>query len=286
MLFSERNIYNEKPLMLNDISDNCKTRILNRFNVFFRMQLDVMPSIFILNILWDRLGHKVDLDLYELENEDIRELLMNQINRIWYAQQWYTYYDILEIILSFSVLDSKVIGSNEKEKITNFKNGVNKIFLEENIGYRIINNQVVDITNEEEIDEIEKVMDSIFDTVNNHFEKALLFYSDRKNPDYKNSIKESISAVESMCCIICEEKVELGKALGKLEKNGIYIHGAMKNGFQALYGYASDESGIRHGGIEDKEVTEEDAKFMLVTCSAFVNYLKVKFEKMKESSNG
>lgn len=286
MLFSERNIYNEKPLMLNDISENCKTRILNRFNVFFRMQLDVMPSIFILNILWDRLGHKVDLDLYELENEDIRDLLMNQINRIWYAQQWYTYYDILEIILSFSVLDSKVIGSNEKEKITNFKNGVNKIFLEENIGYRIINNQVVDITNEEEIDEIEKAVDSIFDTVNNHFEKALLFYSDRKNPDYKNSIKESISAVESMCCIICEEKVELGKALGKLEKNGIYIHGAMKNGFQALYGYASDESGIRHGGIEDKEVTEEDAKFMLVTCSAFVNYLKVKFNKMKENSNG
>lgn len=286
MLFSERNIYNEKPLMLNDISENCKTRILNRFNVFFRMQLDVMPSIFILNILWDRLGYKVDLDLYELENEDIRDLLMNQINRIWYAQQWYTYYDILEIILSFSVLDSKVIGSNEKEKITNFKNGVNKIFFEENIGYRIINNQVVDITNEEEIDEIEKAMDSIFDTVNNHFEKALLFYSDRKNPDYKNSIKESISAVESMCCIICEEKVVLGKALGKLEKNGIYIHGAMKNGFQALYGYASDESGIRHGGIEDKEVTEEDAKFMLVTCSAFVNYLKVKFNKMKENSNG
>lgn len=286
MLFSERNVYNEKTLMLNDISDNCKTRILNRFNVFFRMQLNVVPSIFILNILWDRLGYKVDLDLYELENEDIRDLLMNQINRIWYAQQWYTYYDILEIILSFSALDSKVIGSNEKEKITNFKNGVNKIFLEENIGYRIIDNQVVDITNEEEINEIEKAMDSIFNSVNNHFEKALSFYSDRKNPDYKNSIKESISAVESMCCIICEKKVELGKALGKLEKNGIYIHGAMKNGFQALYGYASDESGIRHGGIEDKEVTEEDAKFMLVTCSAFVNYLKVKFNKIKENSNG
>ena len=89
-----------------------------------------------------------------------------------------------------------------------------------------------------------------------------------------------------MCCIICGEKVELGKALGRLEKNGIYIHGAMKHGFQALYGYTSDESGIRHGGIEDKEVTEEDAKFMLVSCSAFVNYLKVKFNKMKENNNG
>lgn len=286
MLFSERNIYNEKPLMLNDISENCKTRILNRFNVFFKIQLNVVSSIYILNILWDRLGYKVDLDLYELENEDIRDLLMNQINRIWYAQQWYTYYDILEIILSFSVSDSKLIGGNEKEKISNFKNDVNKIFVEENIGNRIIDNQVVNITTEEEINEIEKAMDSIFDSVNNHLEKALSFYSDRKNPDYKNSIKESISAVESMCCIICGKKVELGKALGKLEKNGIYIHGAMKNGFQALYGYASDESGIRHGGIEDKEVTEEDAKFMLVSCSAFVNYLKVKFNKMKENNNG
>lgn len=286
MLFSERNIYNEKPLMLNDISENCKTRILNRFNVFFKIQLNIVSSIYILNILWDRLGYKVDLDLYELENEDIRDLLMEQINRIWYAQQWYTYYDILEIMLSFSVSDSKLIGGNEKEKISNFKNDVNKIFVEENIGYRIIDNQVVNITTEEEINEIEKAMDSIFDSVNNHLEKALSFYSDRKNPDYKNSIKESISAVESMCCIICGKKVELGKALGKLEKNGIYIHGAMKNGFQALYGYASDESGIRHGGIEDKEVTEEDAKFMLVSCSAFVNYLKVKFNKMKENNNG
>lgn len=286
MLFSERNIYKDNPLILNNISKNCKTRILNRFNVFFKIQLNVVSSIYILNILWDRLGYKVDLDLYELENEDIRDLLMNQINRIWYAQQWYTYYDILEIILSFSVSDSKLIGGNEKEKISNFKNDVNKIFVEENIGYRIIDNQVVNITTEEEINEIEKAMDSVFDSVNNHLEKALSFYSDRKNPDYKNSIKESITAVESMCCIICGEKVELGKALGRLEKNGIYIHGAMKNGFQALYGYTSDESGIRHGGIEDKEVTEEDAKFMLVSCSAFVNYLKVKFNKMKENSNG
>lgn len=286
MLFSERNIYKEKPLVLNNISENCKTRILNRFNVFFRMQLNVVSSIYILNILWDRLGYKVDLDLYELENKDIRDFLINKFNRLWYAQQWYTYYDILEMILSFSVSDNKLIGGDEKEKISNFKNGVNKIFVEENIGYRIINNQVVNITTEEEINEIEKAMDSVFDSVNDHFEKALSFYSDRKNPDYKNSIKESISAVESMCCIICGKKVELGKALGKLEKNGIYIHGAMKNGFQALYGYASDESGIRHGGIEDKEVTEEDAKFMLVTCSAFVNYLKVKFNKMKENGNG
>ena len=38
--------------------------------------------------------------------------------------------------------------------------------------------------------------------------------TDRKTPNYRNSIKESISAVEALCKIITEnEKATLGKAL-------------------------------------------------------------------------
>ena len=41
-----------------------------------------------------------------------------------------------------------------------------------------------------------------------------------------------------------------------------------------LYGYTSDESGIRHAGrIDGKGTTFAEAKFMLIACSAFVNYL-------------
>lgn len=47
--------------------------------------------------------------------------------------------------------------------------------------------------------------------------------------------------------------------------------------FSQRYGYASDENGIRHGGIDFKDVPSEDAKYMLVSCSAFVNYLIQKF---------
>lgn len=89
-----------------------------------------------------------------------------------------------------------------------------------------------------------------------------------------------------MCCIICDEKIELGKALSRLERNGVYIHGAMKDAFKSLYGYTSDESGIRHGGIDDNEIYQEDARFMLIACSAFVNYLIVKYERMGEIKNG
>ena len=275
MLFSERNgITPSKAIIYNSISRSCKNRVINLINMMFQNYLDAkeIKALYI-NIL-DEFGIKIDTYIISNTAESLYEYLIDEFNELWEKVSWNQYFDVLEIMLQEEYYD------------IDFKCEINEIFEEEKMGYRIIDDQIVDITNESEIEEIEEAIDSNFNIVNNHIQKSLELYSDRKNPDYKNSIKESITAVESMCCIICGEKVELGKALGRLEKNGIYIHGAMKNGFQALYGYTSDESGIRHGGIEDKEVTEEDAKFMLITCSAFVNYLKVKFNKMKENSNG
>ena len=52
-------------------------------------------------------------------------------------------------------------------------------------------------------------------------------------------------------------------------------------GHLALYGYASDENGIRHGGIDFKNAPAEDAKYMLISCSAFVNYLMEKWSKIQ-----
>ena len=115
-----------------------------------------------------------------------------------------------------------------------------------------------------------------YSSVNTHITKALEHYADRDNPDYENSIKESISAVEAMCCIITGlqgKTATLGNALGALEKSGVKIHGAMKGAFEKLYGYTSDENGIRHGGIDFVNAPAEDAKYMLIACSAFVNYL-------------
>ena len=275
MLFSERNgITPSKAIIYNSISRSCKNRVINLINMMFQNYLDAkeIKALYI-NIL-DEFGIKIDTYIISNTAEFLYEYLIDEFNELWEKVSWNQCFDVLEIMLQEEYYD------------IDFKCEINEIFEEEKMGYRIIDDQIVDITNESEIEKIEEAIDSNFNTVNDHIQKSLELYSDRKNPDYKNSIKESITAVESMCCIICGENVELGKALGRLEKNGIYIHGAMKNGFQSLYGYTSDESGIRHGGTEDKEVTEEDAKFMLITCSAFVNYLKVKFNKMKENSNG
>ena len=46
-----------------------------------------------------------------------------------------------------------------------------------------------------------------------------------------------------------------------------------------MHGYTSDSSGIRHESIEFVNVESEEAKYMLVSCSAFVKYLTEKWIK-------
>jgi hypothetical protein len=44
-------------------------------------------------------------------------------------------------------------------------------------------------------------------------------------------------------------------------------------GAATLYGYTSDEGGVRRAILESKTVGFTEAKFMLVTCPAFVNFV-------------
>ncbi len=52
------------------------------------------------------------------------------------------------------------------------------------------------------------------------------------------------------------------------------MHPALEAAFTKLYDYTSDAKGIRHALLDEDRVTFEEAKFMLVACSAFVNYVR------------
>ena len=60
----------------------------------------------------------------------------------------------------------------------------------------------------------------------------------------------------------------------KFIENKYKIPNGLKTAFSVLYGYTSNENGIRHALTENNtNATINEARFMLVTCSAFVNYL-------------
>ncbi len=96
--------------------------------------------------------------------------------------------------------------------------------------------------------------------------------SSRTNPDYRNSIKESISAVESLALQIAKDNSgTLGAILKRFEASK-KLHPALKTAFSSLYGYTSDANGIRHALLEEPNLSKADARFMLICCSAFIHY--------------
>jgi hypothetical protein len=92
---------------------------------------------------------------------------------------------------------------------------------------------------------------------------------------YADSVRESIHGVESVARLLDPKASRtLGPALAALEAKGT-IHGALKAGFSSIYGYSSDESGIRHSLLDgDKaQVDLHDSMFMIGACASFVSYL-------------
>ena len=53
----------------------------------------------------------------------------------------------------------------------------------------------------------------------------------------------------------------------------IEIPEPLKQAFERIYGYASSHEGIRHALQSEPNITQDEARFMLISCSAFVNYL-------------
>ena len=164
-----------------------------------------------------------------------------------------------------------------------FIKSINNTLERENSAYRLIGHEITPITSEQEIQSIEEALQNSnpYSGVQQHLNQALQLMSDRQKPDYRNSIKESISAVESICKIVTnDDKASLGQAL-KIIETKYGLHEALKKSLSQLYGYTSDGDGIRHAMLEKSNLSYIDAKFMLVACTNFINYL---IDKIKDQN--
>jgi len=194
--------------------------------------------------------------------------IIYEIRKYYFSCKWYEVYDFIEYCAEHYPI---------KLKSDVFMTLCNDELEKELSAYRFVGGKITPITSDEEISEIEDALQIPQQPVRKHLKRSLELLSDRENPDYRNSIKESISAVESMCKIITDDG-NIRTALIKIRKD-LSLHDNLKTAFQNLYSYTSDASGIRHCMTADPDVGQEEAKFMLVTCSAFVNYLVVKASK-------
>ena len=203
---------------------------------------------------------KEPIDLMEKHWEPCLE----KLRKFFFTAKWFEVYDFIEFIAEHGPSESK----------QKFIKGVNMFLERENSAYRFVDDRIAEIASAEEINEVEIATEGAadFKGVQTHLKTALALLADRKNPNYRNSIKESISAVESLAKQLAgDEKGTLGAVLDTLEKRK-QLHPAMKKAFSSLYGYTSDGDGIRHALLEESHLTQADARFMLICCSAFINF--------------
>lgn len=273
MSFSERKGFKAVPTVIqaDGISDELLAAIWNTFdkhlwsrsNFITPIRYGAIPSIHPFSkALWaDYFKRPVDTI------PDYPPKILALVREYVFQSVWYDVYDFTEFVAGY-------IAHQYGESIYH---ELNAVFERELGGYRFIERKLVDITSPQEIEALEEALqDTKFSGVNKHIETALTLYSNKENPDYRNSMKESISAVESMAKIIAgKPKATLEDALKVLDKEE-KLHRALRDGFGKLYAYTNDADGIRHALLEESNLTAADAKYFLLSCTSFVNYLKSK----------
>ena len=187
---------------------------------------------------------------------------------------WYRKLDLVEVTINYLYKFNQHICNK-------FVKQLNHEFERLNFAYRVVGTEIVEITSKEEIAAVESAMHDSATNIRTHLNKALELYAQRPVGDYRNSIKESISAVEAYCREITEENT-LGSALNKLKDKGLAIPPILRTAFEKLYAYTNQpDTGIRHALMDDEGTytpASEEALFMLVSCSSFINYLNKKLK--------
>jgi hypothetical protein len=275
MSFSERQGLKpaRKILQTDSIDDALRNRL---WNVLSRLLPSFMEGVSFrrqpkpyLHDFCGALWHsffKIPIDSIPVMPDDA----LAQIRSYYFGCPWNEVYDFVEFFLP-RVSVSYTLDSNTQ--------AVNEVLASELSAYRLVAGRVVPISSEQEAQAVEKAIEQTRGPYSNsagHLQQAVNLLARKPVPDFRNSIKESISAVEAISAVITgDKKAMLGDAL-KVISSRAPLHGALRSAFDKLYGYTSDADGIRHALMEESNLEQEDAIFMLAACSAFVSYLIAK----------
>lgn len=282
MQFSERYGYKKvrEIVQIDSIDEPLRNALWSLLMVFVWDQICASPGIYggyylssgsnkEIRELCDRLWFayfKKPLD----QRDDEWPKVHGQLRKYFFDCEWYEVYDFLEFVAT---------NYDHYQFKDNFIAACNKTLEKEISAYRFVDGLISRITEQQEVDEIERALETALGPVRTHLRRALELLASREAPDYRNSIKESISSVESLAAFaVGADKGTLGQLIKRLEDE-IQLHPALRTAFSSLYGYTSDEGGIRHALMESENVRFEDAKFFLVVCSAFINFVEAKIAK-------
>src|SRR5919109_4167844 len=158
--------------------------------------------------------------------------LRDWLKEYFFGLSWYEAYNFVEFIVkNHGVATEERSGrsydvSSHPVPSEKLEAAVNHILEREHSGYRFIGHVLSPISEQAELEEVQKATElrgKGLEGARRHVHAALDLFSKRSNPDYRNAIKEAISAIESIAKQIgAKERDGLTPALRALEKKRAY----------------------------------------------------------------
>ena len=215
-----------------------------------------------------------EIDCYE--NDDVKK----HIKPICFNSQFNKFLDFLEFIV------------NDNHYGTEFLQDIKELFQSHGASYRLDTSKppykFFPCSTTEQCDSVENALETLHERGMDGAVAHLRSSAQHINlSQYADSVLDSISAIESVAKLIDPNANNtLSAALHSLEKAGLLNHTALKKAFIKLYGYTSDEQGIRHALYEkdSPDVGLDEALFMYGACASFAAYLVEKNRKMSNPS--
>jgi len=204
-----------------------------------------------------------------LDNSGYSDL--SKLKKVFITSRWYDKYDILELIAG-ALKDN--LSSNSKSYPL-FISSCNQLLEQEHSAYRFVDGAIVPITNDTETETIEgAVQGHAFENAMKYIEDALAKISDKQKPDYPACIDLSLLAILAILKQLTGEDT-LDKAIPKLDQATIKIPDYIKSSLNVINSAVTFSKNSKH-----LDICFEDAKFVLVNASSFINYIVAKQSKI------
>ena len=212
--------------------------------------------------IWNHLGWRTD-QVPPLPHQ-MRESLAAE----WFSCGWPEFFDLIEFTACTLATSVSSVRQQWFEML-------NRILESRGCAYRFIAEHLVPLTNTAEAAEVVRGAESAIPDVAAHIREAAKLLPPNAGANPRNSVRESIAAVAAaLRHLNGNPSATLTEGLAAFEDKHGPIHPSLRQGLVMLYAYTADESGVRHGLIDETAgVSGDDARFMLVACSAFTNYL-------------
>lgn len=210
-------------------------------------------------------------DPWDYDNESAWGALTHHLKEC----EWTEFYDFVELLGALLIKKAEDGPFDDPDYFKEYQTKVNTLFLEDGIGWNLNDKselyRQVHQSLSKKIAASEARLSDRFETARVHYQKALTYL--HQHPiDEANSIKEIVSALESVARVIHPKASTLGDAVKLMRKDGKYaLH--LVDALEKIYVYSNATPLVRHGHTSAGRPLLPEAELVLFVGAAFIRYL-------------